>query len=148
MAELKTKVNDASVAAFLAAIPDAQVREDSRTIVGIMEAATKAKGRMWGTNIVGFGEYRYVYASGREGDWMLIGFAPRKQQITIYIMDGLARYEELLAKLGKHACKGSCLHIKRLSDVHLPTLKKLVRASVESKVKSGSAAARKRSKKR
>lgn len=131
MAELKTKVNDASVDRFLDAIADAQVRQDCRTIAEIMQAATKAKPKMWGAAIVGFGECRYVYASGREGDWMLIGFSPRKQNITLYLMDGFDKYGELLAGLGKHSHAKSCLYIKRLSDIHLPTLKKLIRASVQ-----------------
>lgn len=146
MAELKTKVNDASVADFLGAIASAQVREDCQAIVGIMEAATNAKARMWGANIVGFGQYRYVYASGREGDWMLIGFAPRKQNITLYIMGGFDQYDELLAGLGKYTHAKSCLYIKRLSDIHLPTLKKLVRASVQHMIKKHAPAKRKSAK--
>jgi hypothetical protein len=97
----------------------------------MMEAVTKAKPAMWGTSIVGFGSYHYVYDSGREADWMLTGFAPRKGNITLYIMAGFDRYEELMARLGKHSTGKSCLYIKRLSDIHLPTLKKLIAASVK-----------------
>jgi hypothetical protein len=86
---------------------------------------------MWGTSIVGFGSYHYKYASGREADWMLTGFSPRKQNITLYIMAGFEQYHEMLARLGKHTCAKSCLYIKRLSDVHMPTLKQLVQASVQ-----------------
>jgi hypothetical protein len=136
MAELKTKANDAPVADFLNAIADARVREDCWTIVEMMQAATKAEPKMWGTSIVGFGEFRYVYDSGREADWMLIGFSPRKQNITLYIMDGFEEYGELMARLGVHSCAKSCLYIKRLSDVHLPTLKTLVRKSVQRRMKS------------
>jgi hypothetical protein len=130
MSEIKTKVNDASVADFLNSIPDARVRQDCWTIAGIMQAATRAEPRMWGTSIIGFGQYHYKYASGQEADWMLIGFAPRKTNITLYIMAGFEQYEELLSKLGKYTHAKSCLYIKRLSDVHLPTLEALVRASV------------------
>jgi len=81
--------------------------------------------------MVGFGSYHYVYASGREGDWPVTAFAPRKQNLTVYIMPGFAEYQELLAKLGPHKTAVSCLYIKRLSDVHLPTLKKIITASVK-----------------
>ena len=138
MAELKTKVNNASVADFLDAIEDEEVRQSCWAIAEIMEAATKAKPKMWGSNIVGFGSYHYVYASGREGDWMLTGFSPRKQNITLYLMGGLEQRGELLAKLGKYTTAKSCLYIKRLSDVHLPTLKKLVQASVKHMIKTHS----------
>jgi len=146
MAEPKTKVNDASVADFLGAIPDEQVRQDCQAIVDIMQAATNDKPRMWGTSIVGFGQYHAVYASGQEIDWMLIGFAPRKQNITLYIMSGFEQYDELLTTLGKYSCRKSCLYIKRLADIHLPTLKKLVIASVKHMIKTHSPAPRKRSK--
>jgi hypothetical protein len=131
MAELKTRVTKASVPAFLKAIADDQIREDCHAIAKIMEAATGAKPRMWGPSIVGFGSYHYVYASGREGDWMLTGFSPRKKNITLYIMAGFDRYDDLLATLGTFTTAKSCLYIKRLSDVHVPTLKKLVTASVK-----------------
>jgi hypothetical protein len=133
MAELKTKINDASVADFLSAIPDTQVREDCRMIAGMMQTATKAKPKMWGPSIVGFGEHRVVYAGGREADWMMMGFSPRKQNIVLY---GVQHNDELLAKLGKHSCGKGCLYIKRLEDVHLPTLKKLVGVSVKRKTKA------------
>ena len=131
MAEAKTKVNDASVEAFLDSIGDDQVRLDCLAIAGIMQQATRAKPRMWGSNIVGFGTRRYKYANGREADWMLIAFSPRKQNITLYVSVGFKGRDELLAALGTHACGKSCVYIKRLSDVHLPTLKKLVIASVK-----------------
>src|SRR5215475_13348422 len=139
MAELKTKRNEASVDDFLNAIKDEQVREDCRTIADIMEKATKAKPQMWGSSIVGFGSHHYKYASGREGDWMLIAFSPRKQNITLYIYGGFEGYDELMAQLGTYKCGKSCVYIKRLSDVHLPTLKKLVQTSVQMKRKSASA---------
>ena len=136
MAELKTKRNDASVDDFFNTIKDEHVREDCRAIADMMQKATKAKPQMWGTGIVGFGSRRYKYASGREIDWMLIAFSPRKQNITLYISSGFEGYDELTAKLGKHSCGKGCLYIKRLSDVHLPTLKKLINASVKHMLKT------------
>lgn len=144
MAEPKTKVNNASVAKFLNAIQDEKVRQDCWAIVEIMQAATQAKPKMWGTHIVGFGSYHYVYASGKEGDWPLTAFSPRKQNITLYIMAGFEQYDELLAKLGPHSTGKSCLYIKRLADVHQPTLKKLVRASVKHMIKTNKPAQRQR----
>jgi hypothetical protein len=134
MAEAKTKANDASVAGFLEAIPNAQVRQDCRAIAEIMQAAAKARPRMWGTGIVGFGAYTVVYASGKEAEWPAVGFAPRKQNIALYL-GGLGQCEDLLAKLGKHSHTKGCLYINRLSDVHLPTFKKLVRVSVQHRMK-------------
>jgi hypothetical protein len=131
MAELKTKLNDASVDDFLDAVKDEQAREDCRTIAGIMEKAANARPKMWGSSIVGFGTYHYKYSSGREGDWMLIGFSPRKQNITLYIYPGFDGYDELMSQLGKYSHGKSCIYIKRLADIHLPTLKKLINASVK-----------------
>ncbi len=131
MAELKTKLTTASVDDFLNAIKDDQVRTDCWTIVDIMQKATKAKPKMWGAGIVGFGSRKYKYPDGREMDWMLIAFSPRKQTITLYIDPGFDGCNELLTHLGKHSCGKSCLYVKRLSDVHIPTLKKIVTASIE-----------------
>ena len=131
MAELKTIRTHASVDDFLNAIQNDQIRKDCWTIVEIMQEASQAPPQMWGTSIVGFGSYRYKYASGREADWMLTGFSPRKQNITLYIMAGFEQYDQLLGQLGKHATGKSCLYIKRLSDVHMPALKQLVQASVQ-----------------
>ena len=131
MAELKTKATHASVSKFLGAIEDEQLRKDCRTLVEMMEKATKAKARMWGAGIVGFGSYRYTYASGRSGDWMLTAFAPRGKNLTIYVMPGFAGRDELMGRLGKHTCGKSCIYVKRLDDLHMPTLKKLVSESVK-----------------
>jgi hypothetical protein len=136
MAELKTKRNDASVDDFLNAIKDEQVRQDCWALVDIMQKATKSKAQMWGTSIVGFGSYRYKYSSGREMDWMLTAFSPRKQNLTLYIWPGFEGYDELMAQLGKHSCGKACIYIKRLSDIHLPTLKKLINGSVRRVLKS------------
>jgi hypothetical protein len=136
MAELKTKRNDASVDDFLNAIKDEQVRQDCWALVDIMQKATKSKAQMWGTSIVGFGSYRYKYSSGREMDWMLTAFSPRKQNLTLYLWPGFEGYDELMAQLGKHSCGKACIYIKRLSDIHLPTLKKLINGSVRRVLKS------------
>lgn len=130
MTEAKTKRTDASVDTFLDSIENDQVRDDCRTIAGIMQEVTKAPPRMWGSSIVGFGTCRYTYASGREGEFMLTAFSPRKQNITLYLTPNLSAHRDLLAKLGTHSCGKGCLYIKRLSDVHMPTLTKLVKASV------------------
>ena len=130
MAELKTKPTDASVVKFLNKVSDETRRQDCFQIVKIMEEITGTKPKMWGTAIVGFGTYHYKYASGRTGDWPVAAFSPRKQDLTIYIMPGLAEYTDLLKQLGKHRTAKSCLYIKRLSDIHVPTLKKLLRISV------------------
>lgn len=130
MAELKTKVNKASAEKFIKDIRDERTREDCRRIVEIMQKATKAEPKMWGTSIVGFGSYHYKYASGREGDWFLVGFSPRKQNLTLYIMSGFEGYDSLLKKLGKHSTGKSCLYIKRLEDVDLKVLEELVAKSV------------------
>ena len=130
MAELKTKENDQSVDAFLSTIEDAQKQADCRAMVAIMQEATGAAPRMWGDSIVGFGHYHYKYASGREGDWFLAGFSPRKQNLTLYIMAGFDNYEALLGKLGKHTTGKSCLYVKRLADLDMPALKRLVAESV------------------
>jgi hypothetical protein len=95
-----------------------------------MKQVTKSEPKMWGSSIVGFGTYHYKYESGREGDWFITGFSPRKQNLTLYIMGGFARYDELMKQLGKHKTGKSCLYIKYLADVDLPTLKKLIQESV------------------
>ena len=131
MAELKTKQNKASVAAFLNAIDDKQKRADAKKVAAMMREATGSRARMWGTSIVGFGSYHYTYASGREGDWMLVGFSPRKQNLTLYIMPGFSTFDSLLAKLGKYKTGKSCLYINKLADVDEQVLVKLIQASVK-----------------
>ena len=130
MAELKTKLNDASVEAFLNGIDDEQKRADSFAVLKLMQQATKQPPKMWGTAIVGFGSYRYKYASGREGDWMLVGFSPRKANLTLYIMGDFEQRGALLAKLGKHTTGGGCLYVKHLADVDTGVLKEMVKQSV------------------
>ena len=126
----KTQATDADVDQFLAAIPDPGRREDCQRIRALMEAATGAPARLWGPSIVGFGVYHYRYESGREGDWMVTGFSPRKNDLTLYIMPGFARYESLMAKLGRHKTGKSCLYIRCLADVDMAVLETLVRDSV------------------
>jgi Domain of unknown function (DU1801) len=131
MAELKTKANDASVAAFLDAVPDARRREESQLILELMREATGEEPVMWGPSIIGFGKRRYKYESGREGEWMLAAFSPRKQNLTVYISYGFDQYPDLMAKLGKYTTGKSCLYIKKLSDIDLPTLRELIRQDIE-----------------
>ncbi len=130
MSELKTKPNDGSVAAYLNSIEHDRKRADSWKILELMQEVTGAEPKMWGDSIVGFGNYRYKYASGREGDWFLTGFAPRKQNLTLYIMAGFDQYDELLEKLGKHKTGKSCLYINKLADIDLEVLENLVHQSV------------------
>jgi hypothetical protein len=130
MAELKTKPTDQSVEQFLEGIDDEGKRRDCMTLLEIMREATQQAPRMWG-NVVGFGSYHYKYASGREGDWFLTGFAPRKQNLTLYIMAGFDQYDELMQRLGKYSTGKACLYIKRLADIDLPTLRELVKRSME-----------------
>ncbi len=136
MAELKTQRTDASVDDFLANIDDEKRREDCRTVARLMQRVTKQKPEMWGTAMVGFGSYRYKYASGRGGEWFVTGFSPRKQNLTLYIMAGFKRYDELLQKLGKHTTGKSCLYIKRLEDVDMEVLTELIQQSVDHVSKS------------
>ena len=129
--EVKTKVNDASVTDFLNTVADEQKRKDSFEILKIMKQITKEEPKMWGASIVGFGSYHYKGASGREGDWMLTGFSPRKQNLTLYLMHGFDVHKDLLKKLGKHTTSMGCLYIKKLDDVDKKVLKELVAESVK-----------------
>jgi hypothetical protein len=131
MSELKTKVNTASVEKFLNAVADEQARKDCYEILKIMKQVTKEEPKMWGTSIVGFGSYHYKGASGREGDWMLTGFSPRKQNLTLYLMHGFDVHKDLLKKLGKYKTSMGCLYIKKLDDVDKKVLKELVAESVK-----------------
>ena len=131
MAEPKTRPTKASVPAFIKAIAVPEIREACSTLVEIMAAATKAPAVMWGTGIVGFGSYQQVYANGKTLDWMLAAFAPRKNQVTLYGLTGAPESDELLAKLGPHKVSGGCVHLTSLEGIHLPTLRKLVKAAVQ-----------------
>jgi hypothetical protein len=131
MAELKTKPTDASVQRFLDGVEDERKRADAYALLELMGRAAGAEPKMWGDSIVGFGQYHYKYASGHEGDAPLTGFSPRKQNLTVYITSGFDRYGDLLQTLGKYKTGKVCLYIKRLADVDLAALEKLVRQSVE-----------------
>ncbi len=129
MAELKTKKTDDSVEAFLNSVEHDKRRKDAFKVLELMKEVTGEEPKMWGSSIVGFGDYHYKYESGREGDWFLTGFSPRKQSLTLYIMAGFDEYADLLSKLGKYKTGKSCLYINKLEDVDLPTLKQLVKKS-------------------
>lgn len=131
MAELKTKVTDESVAAFLDKVADKGRREDCLKVLNIMRDVLKEEPKMWGSSIVGFGRYHYKGKSGREGEWMITGFSPRKGDLTLYLMGGFDEVPDLMDRLGKHKTGKSCLYIKKLDDVDLAVLKKLVTKSVK-----------------
>ena len=127
---MKTTPTGASVKAFIDAIGDEQRRRECRAVMTIMKAATGASPKMWGPSIVGYGSYHYKYDSGREGDWFLAGFSPRKQDLTLYIMSGFAGHAELMQKLGRHKTGVSCLYLRTLDDVDVKVLETLIRGSV------------------
>lgn len=131
MAELKTKPNEQDIETFLNGIEDAQKRADCFVLLKLFSDATRKQPRMWGDSIIGFGEYHYKYASGREGDWFLTGFSPRKQALTLYIMAGFDQYGALLSRLGNFKTGKACLYIQKLADVNLDILHELVRLSAQ-----------------
>lgn len=131
MAELKTKLTTESVTAFLDKVADEQRRKDCYAVLDIMRAVTKEEPKMWGPSIVGFGSYHYKGASGREGDWLLTGFSPRKGDLTLYIMGGLDSFPELMQRLGKYKSSKGCVYLKKLADVDVGVLRKLVAQSVK-----------------
>jgi hypothetical protein len=130
MAEAKTKPTMQNVEKFINSLLDPSAREDCATIAKLMQQATRAEPKMWGSSIVGFGVRTIKYAGGREGDWPIIGFSPRKQNLTLYVAAG-SHDPVLMKKLGKHTVGKGCLYIKRLSDVDLPTLKKVIQAAAK-----------------
>ena len=126
MAELKTKHYDESVTEFLNAVENKQRKADAFTILEMMTKASGEGPKMWGDSIVGFGLYQYKYASGREGEWMKIGFSPRKQNMSVYLMCGLEPLQPFLPKLGKHKTGKGCLYINKLTDVDLGVLNEMI----------------------
>jgi Domain of unknown function (DU1801) len=132
MAELKTKKTELSVQSFLKKIPEEQKRKDAQVILDLMEKATKAKPKMWGTAIIGFGDNRLKYESGRELDWFIIGFSPRKQNFALYI-SGAVDNKTLLNKLGKYKTGKGCLYLNKLEEVNLPVLKEIIAKGVSEK---------------
>jgi Domain of unknown function (DU1801) len=125
MAELKTKKTNLSVQAFIKKIPEEQKRKDASVILDLMERATKANGKMWGTSIIGFGDRRLKYESGRELDWFIMGFSPRKQNFALYI-SGAVKQSALLKKLGKFKTGKGCLYVNKLEEVNLPVLNEII----------------------
>jgi len=131
VAENKTQKTTASVSDFIDSIADDSRRKDCKAIVKLMKGATGSRPRMWGARIVGFGDCRYKYASGREGDWFLTGFSPAKDKLTLYLIPSLQPHTARLKKLGKHTKGLSCLHIRRLADVDQAVLKQLIADGVK-----------------
>jgi hypothetical protein len=127
----KTQLTEESVERFLASLEDEQKRGDSLRIIEIMRRVSGEEPKMWGPSIIGFGSRRLKYDSGREMNWMNVGFSPRKANLTLYIMDGFAKYDELMAKLGKYKTGKSCLYIKKLADVDEAVVAELVAASLQ-----------------
>ena len=130
-AKLKTSQNEGNVLDFLQSVENEKRRADSLVVLELMQKITEEEPRMWGSSIVGFSSYHYKYDSGREGDMFKVGFSPRKQSLTIYVMPGFERYDDLMGKLGKYTTGKSCLYIKKLADVDTGVLRELVAESVE-----------------
>ncbi|MCB1052409.1 MAG: DUF1801 domain-containing protein [Acidobacteria bacterium] len=130
MADVKTQANNDLVESFLHSVQPEKRRSDALELLDNMREWTGYPGRLWGSSIVGFGSYHYVYESGREGDWMLTGFSPRKQNLTVYIMPGFQPFQDLLSQLGPYKLGKSCLYLKGLETVDINVLKKLVCESV------------------
>ena len=127
--ELKTKKTNNSVRTFISSVKNIEKRNDANTLIKLFTKVTKKKPTMWGDSIVGFGEYHYKSISGREGDWLLTGFSPRKQNLTIYTMLGFEQYKNIMKNLGSYKTARSCLYIKKLSDIDTSLLKKLIKKS-------------------
>jgi len=130
MAENKTKPTVQKVSDFIAGIEDKQKRADCRELMKLMSGITGNRAKMWGASIVGYGKYHYKYESGREGDFFLTGFSPRKQALTLYIVSGFSINPELMEKLGKYKTGKSCLYVKKLDDIDRAVLAQLVEESV------------------
>ncbi|MGI8704507.1 MAG: DUF1801 domain-containing protein [Sphingomicrobium sp.] len=131
MSENKTRPSSESVEAFLDKIPDADRRDGARTLCRLMQRVTGEEPVLWGGSMIGFGRYRYKYESGREGEWLATGFAPRAKELVVYLMADSPDREQLLARLGKHRVGKSCLYIKQLADIDLEVLEALIRSSLQ-----------------
>ena len=128
MAELKTKVNDAPVEKFISSVKDEETRKDCFILLELMKKETKEEPKMWGDSIVGFGTFHYKGKSGREGDWFVTGFSPRKQNMTVYFCLGFHHLDSLMKGLGKFKTSaGSCLYFKKLSDIDIKVLKQMLK---------------------
>jgi hypothetical protein len=130
IAAIKTRKTGGDVQTFLKSVSDRKRKDDTLQVLALMKKLTGCEPAMWGPSIVGFGDFRYRYANGTENDWFLTGFSPRKQSLTLYIMTGFAKYEEILENLGKYKTGKSCLYIKKLEDVDLAVLEQLISASI------------------
>lgn len=129
--ELKTKKNSGSVNGYIQSVENEALRKDGKALLTLFKEATGKQPKMWGTSIVGYGEYHYKYPSGQEADWMATGFSLRKSGPTLYIMPGYTDYSALLKKLGPHKLGKSCLYLKRLSDVNTTVLKQLIKLGLK-----------------
>lgn len=131
MSELKTKINDKSPYEYVQSIENERRREDSLVLLDVFKKVTGESPKMWGDKIIGYGHYHYKYASGREGDWMITGFSPGKQKLSLYIMSGFTELTESLSRLGKHKLGKGCLYINKLSDVSIDVLEEIIKMSIE-----------------
>jgi hypothetical protein len=127
MAELKTQVNKASVEKFINSTKDEEKRKDCLVLLDLMKKTFKEEPKMWGSSIVGFGSFHYKGKSGREGDWLVTGFSPRKQNMTVYFCLGFKHLEPLLKKLGKFKTSVGCLYVNKLSDIDVKVLKEMLK---------------------
>jgi hypothetical protein len=131
MAELKTKATEQTAESFIEKIPDEKVQQDCHGLIKLMKKVTGSKPKMWGSSIIGFGQYHYKYESGHEGDMCMVGFSPRKANFSLYIMGGLEKQQALMKKLGKHKASKGCVYIKKLEDVDLKVLESMVKNAVD-----------------
>lgn len=136
MSELKTKPTLMEPKNFIDGLSDEKKRNDADALLTIMSDITQQKPTMWGDSLIGFGQYKYQYASGRKGEWFRVGFSPRKQNITLYIMNGFSQYQHLLERLGKHKTGKSCLYINKLSDIDVDVLKQMIALSFQARFDS------------
>lgn len=132
----KTTATDLSPNVLIDNLDDSERKQDARNLLTMMEKITGEKPVMWGNSIIGFGTYHYKYASGREGDWFKVGFSPRKNEFSVYIMSGFDKYPDLMSRLGKYKTGKSCLYLKKLSDIDEAVLRELIRESVQYIVKT------------
>jgi hypothetical protein len=135
MADIKTKPTGEDIDQFLSGIEDEKKRQDCRFLVDMMRQVTNTEPKIWASSMVGFGDHYYHYASGRQGDTFVAGFAPRKQDLTLYGLTGFDQHEQLLEKLGKYKAGKGCLYIKRLEDIDLPTLRSMIQVSFAHRMK-------------
>jgi hypothetical protein len=136
MSDLKTQPTDFDVQAFIDSVENVQKQQDCKALLQIMSEITQQDPVLWGSALVGFGHYHYQYESGRKGEWFRVGFSPRKQNLTLYIMNGFSQYQHLLTQLGKHKTGKSCLYINKLSDIDIDILKQMISLSFQTRFDS------------